>query len=102
MTSYKIIILGKASAGKTKLLTRYKYGNYVDEGAPTVMVDFTSISRGNLKYNYYDTAGQERYRSILDMYFKGSDAALLVYSMDSLSSFEELAYYYNQITNLVP
>lgn len=30
MTSYKIIILGMASAGKTKLLTRYKYGNYVD------------------------------------------------------------------------
>lgn len=56
--SYKIIILGMAAAGKTKLLTRYRYGNYVDEGLSTTMVDFIPIRRNNIRFNYYDTAGQ--------------------------------------------
>jgi small GTP-binding protein len=76
-----------ASAGKTKLLTRYKYGNYVDEGSQTMMVDCTYVYRNKAKYNYFDTAGQEKYRSILNLYFKGSDAAILVYSVDSMKSF---------------
>lgn len=59
-----------------------------------MMVDCTYVYRDKVKYNYYDTAGQEKYRSILNLYFKGSDAALLVYSVDSLKSFEELDYYY--------
>lgn len=58
IASYKIIILGMASAGKTKLLTRYKYGNYLDEGSQTMMVDCTYVYRNRVKYNYYDTAGQ--------------------------------------------
>ena len=37
--SYKIIILGKSAAGKTKLLVRYLYKTYEDAGNVTVMVD---------------------------------------------------------------
>ena len=37
--TYKIIILGKSAAGKTKLLVRYLYQTYSDAGNVTVMVD---------------------------------------------------------------
>jgi GTPase SAR1 family protein len=77
-----------ASAGKTKLLTRYKYGNYIDEGSQTMIIDCTFVYKNRARYNYYDTAGQEKYRSVLNLYFKGSDAAILVYSVDSLQSFD--------------
>jgi GTPase SAR1 family protein len=36
---YKIILLGKGQAGKTKLLVRYIYGNYTDKGVMTAMID---------------------------------------------------------------
>ena len=87
LPSYKIIILGEGAAGKTKLLYRYIYGSYSDVGNQTAMVDCTFMKRFQAKYAYYDTAGQQKYRSILNMYFKGSDAALLIYSVDNVNSF---------------
>lgn len=102
LPSYKIIILGMGEAGKTKLLTRYKYGNYVDEGSQTMIIDCTSVYKNKARYNYYDTLGQERYRSVLDLYFKGSDAAIMVYSVDSMKSFEEMEYYQQKLMSCAP
>ena len=58
LPNYKIIILGKSAVGKTKLLTRYIYKSYVDQGVSTQMVDSSFIKRKNARYAYYDTAGQ--------------------------------------------
>lgn len=80
-------MLGKSQAGKTKLLVRYLFGSYEDAGTQTVMVDCSYLKKNNAKYAYYDTAGQEHYRTILNIYFKGSDAAVLIYSVDSMASF---------------
>lgn len=85
---YKIIVLGKSKAGKTKLLVRYIFKSYQDFGVATAMVDCSYVHKHNAKYAYYDTAGQEQYRSILNLYFKGSDAAILIYSVDSMSTFK--------------
>jgi GTPase SAR1 family protein len=43
LPSYKIIILGKAAAGKTKLLTRYRYGTFEETRNATLMVDYTLV-----------------------------------------------------------
>ena len=80
--TYKVIILGVSLAGKTKLLTRYIYGSFNPNRSPTFGIDCSFVKRKNARYAYYDTAGQEKYRTILNMYFKGSDAAILVYSLN--------------------
>jgi len=80
-------VLGSGSTGKTKLLTRYLYKVYNDAGLQTIMVDCSFVNKPNVSYAYYDTAGQEIYRSVLNMYYKNSDAAMLIYSVDSLKSF---------------
>jgi len=100
--TYKIIILGKSAAGKTKLLVRYLYETYQDAGNVTVMVDCSFKTRNNCKYAYYDTAGQEAYRSILNLYFKGTDAVILVYSTDDTSTFDELEFYYKKVKEELP
>lgn len=61
------------------------------------MVDCSYLKKNHVKYAYYDTAGQEAYRTILNIYFKGSDAAILIYSVDSMKTFEELDYYYKKV-----
>lgn len=94
---YKIILLGKGQAGKTKLLVRYIYGSYTDKGMLTVMIDCSYKKRQNARYAYYDTAGQEIYRTILNLHVKGSDAAILIYDTNSMKSFEELHFYYNKV-----
>ena len=90
LPSYKVIILGKAKAGKTKLLARYKFGTYDDKSIPTLGVDFLQINRSKAVYKYYDTAGQDKYRAIVKSYYRDSDACIIAYDTSSISSFEEV------------
>ena len=62
---YKIIMLGKSMSGKTKLLARYKYNTYSDQGITTIGVDTFEFSKPNAHFKYYDTAGQDKYRAII-------------------------------------
>ena len=41
-----------------------------------------------IKFEIWDTAGQERYRSLAPMYYRGATAAVVVYDVGSLESFE--------------
>jgi GTPase SAR1 family protein len=56
--NYKIIIVGRTQSGKTKFLTRYKFGSYNDDGVTTMGVDSLLIKTPKAKFSYYDTAGQ--------------------------------------------
>jgi GTPase SAR1 family protein len=56
--TYKVIIIGKTQSGKTKLLTRYKYGTYIDEGVTTAGVDSFRVKTNEAEYSYFDTCGQ--------------------------------------------
>ena len=97
LPSYKVIILGKGKIGKTKLLTRYKFGTYEDQGTTTIGVDHFTVKRNNANFIYYDTAGQDRYRAIVKSFYRESDACMIAYDVTSMSSFEEISYYYNNI-----
>lgn len=41
-----------------------------------------------MKFEIWDTAGQERYHSLAPMYYRGANAAVIVYDITSLDSFE--------------
>ena len=62
-----------------------------------MMIDCSYKTRKNAKYAYFDTVGQECYRAILNLHFKGSDAAVLIYSVNDMKSYQELSYYYKKV-----
>jgi GTPase SAR1 family protein len=47
-----------STAGKTKLLTRYIYGSFSEQGHTTHGVDYSIVKQKGAKFGYYDTAGQ--------------------------------------------
>ena len=49
-----------------------------------------------LKFEIWDTAGQEKYRSVTKMFYKDADVAVLVYDITNKYSFEELQKYWVQ------
>ncbi len=57
------------------------------------------IKRGQVSYilNLWDTTGQEKYHSITNLFIKGSNIVILVYSINSLSSFEGLDFWYKSV-----
>ena len=99
----KIILLGESGVGKTCIINRYINNDYNPETPSTLGSAFASreIKKGNIIYNVnvWDTTGQEKYHSVTNLFIKGSHIVLLVYSIESLSSFEGLKYWYSNVTN---
>lgn len=99
---YKFIILGDSNCGKTSLLTRY-IDNVVEyeEYNPTIGVDFkVKVVQSNgkhIKINIWDTAGQEKFKSIISYYYKNVAAAILLFDVTNRSSFDSIPAWIEEI-----
>ena len=102
---YKIIIIGDTSVGKTALLSKYLKGVFPTSPLSTVATEFaTKIIQikegGYIKAQIWDTAGQEKYKSITFHHYKKSVGGLIVYDITKKSSFDNVKNWYNDLINL--
>ncbi|KAG8193477.1 hypothetical protein JTE90_023729 [Oedothorax gibbosus] len=82
---FKILILGDAMVGKSCVLQRYAEDSFSDTVAPTIGVDYKPVYRhvrGHFtKLMIWDTAGQEKFKSITKSFYHGTHGALIVYDV---------------------
>jgi len=94
LTTLKILIIGESGVGKSSLLLRFTDDNFDPEQTLTIGVDFKTKKidiDGNLvKLAIWDTAGQERFRTLTPSYYRDAQGAILVYDVNSASSFTKL------------
>jgi Ras-related protein Rab-1A len=99
--NYKILLLGDSSVGKTCFLLRYVEDTFTENFISTIGVDFkTKIINnpdGVIKLQIWDTAGQDRFRSITRNYFRGSNGIMLIYDITNKSSFNSIKNWMGQI-----
>ena len=91
----KAILVGDSGVGKTNLINTSVGIPFVEGKRPTISGSFVSkkIQADNNKefiVNLWDTAGQETYRDVTKLFFKGSEIILLVYDITTKNSFESL------------
>ena len=91
----KAILVGDSGVGKTNLINTSVGIPFVEGKRPTISGSFVSkkIQADNNKefiVNLWDTAGQETYRDVTKLFFKGSEIILLVYDITNKNSFESL------------
>jgi len=89
----KVVILGDASVGKTSITMRYAKNEFKDAYNNTIGAQFQqpkiSLKNGNiLKVNLWDTAGEEKFRSMLSMYYKEAKGVIIAYDIGSRESFD--------------
>jgi small GTP-binding protein len=91
---HKIVLLGPSSAGKTSIIHRYAKGNFY-EGVeqPTIGTAFYSrdvhIDSTRISLNIWDTAGMERYKSLVPKYSKGASAVIIVFDITDPQSYTQ-------------
>ena len=102
--SFKIIIIGDASVGKSALLTRFSDNVFLQSYTTTIGIDFNSkmirVDKAICKLEIWDTAGQERFSTITANYYRGAQGALLVYDVGNRESFEKIQAWYDRAKQL--
>jgi small GTP-binding protein len=84
---HKLVFVGDVAVGKTSIIFRLLENKFKDSYEPSIGVDFCSKSiryKGkNLKLQIWDSAGQERYKSLIPNYVRGSSIIFIVYDVSS-------------------
>ena len=96
MNRFKLIILGKASVGKSSIITRFVDKNFYNDVASTIGASFCigipSKFKDNVKLDIWDTAGQEKYESLIPMYYRKSDIVLITFDLTYYNSLERCVF----------
>ena len=101
---YKLIFLGDQSVGKSCILNRFMNDVFIEEYQATIGLDFQSknvqIDNQDIHLLLYDTAGQEKFRSLIPMYTRDANIILLVYDISSKETFEHLPDWLKDLNNI--
>lgn len=91
----KIVIMGNSGVGKTSLLQRYTQNKFDPKNTTATSGAFfvtkkVHVNGLKVRLQLWDTAGQERFRSMAPMYYRGANAALLLYDITNVSTFNDI------------
>eukprot|EP01099_Mayorella_cantabrigiensis_P004920 TRINITY_DN3790_c0_g5_i1.p1 TRINITY_DN3790_c0_g5~~TRINITY_DN3790_c0_g5_i1.p1 ORF type:complete len:221 (+),score=49.04 TRINITY_DN3790_c0_g5_i1:57-665(+) len=89
---FKLVLLGESAVGKSSLVLRFVKGQFLEFQESTIGAAFLTqtvcLNDTTVKFEIWDTAGQERYHSLAPMYYRGAQAAIVVYDITNVDSFE--------------
>ncbi|KAI5804027.1 ras-domain-containing protein [Peziza echinospora] len=97
----KILLIGPSNGGKTSLLLRYIDDIYDTESSTaTIGVDFrtkkVTVKSKPYKLLLFDTAGQERFRTLTSSYYRNAQAVILVYDTSNRDSFLSMPHWFRE------
>jgi small GTP-binding protein len=102
--SYKFILIGRAGVGKTALLKRLVDDTFNESLDSTVGVEFDStllvVDDQKIRLQIWDTAGQEKFRSITKAYYRTAAGVLIVFDITDRKSFDQLPAWVNDVRTL--
>ena len=86
--------MGDQSVGKTSIIHRFKYDQFEDNYNATIGIDFITqkmyLEDSIITLNLWDTAGQEKFKSLIPSYIKDSQAIVVVFDITNTESFENV------------
>jgi len=88
---FKLVLLGESAVGKSSLVLRFVKGQFHEYQESTIGAAFLTqtvmLDDITVKFEIWDTAGQERYHSLAPMYYRGAQAAIVVYDITNQETF---------------
>ena len=93
----KVVLLGETAVGKSCLITRF-----VNDAFQSKTVFYDKLNK-QIKYEIWDTAGQEKYRSLNKMFYNNADFVILVVDITRKETFEAIKdFWYNEVKDNSP
>jgi len=103
---FKLLAIGDSSVGKTSLIHRYTQDTFAPKLMATVGIDFKLkvASIDNLKYKlqFWDTAGQEKFKAIASSFFRDAMGVFLVYDITRKQTFDGVQTWAERVKESAP
>ena len=102
----KICLLGDVSVGKTSIASRFCKNsfneNYINTIGGAYQQQNIVLNNGaKIKLHIWDTSGQDRFRSMTNLYYRDAQVAILTYDVTNEQSLESLNYWLNELNDKV-
>ena len=99
----KVVFLGAAGTGKTSLIHKFIYDDFSRDYSATVGIDFftkpVQVADRTINLQIWDTAGQEKFKSLIPSYIRESSIAVIVYDVSDIATFEEAKSWQKTVEN---
>lgn len=102
----KVVLLGDQNVGKSSIAQRFCKNEFTTSYIVTIggayMQQKITLSNGVImKLHIWDTGGQERFRSMANLYYQDAAAAILTYDITSEKTLQSLNYWIDELKNKV-
>jgi len=98
---FKLLLIGDSNVGKSSILLRFTDDDFDEDQSATIGVDFKikmlELGGKRLNLTIWDTAGQEKFRSLTSSYYRGTHGIALVYDVTKRESFENINVWLKEI-----
>ena len=104
-SQFTVILVGDSYVGKTSIIKKFIDDAFSEKMVSTISIDF-KVKNIKINKNLYaelkifDTAGQERYRSLANGYYKQADGIILVFDLTNENSFNRLNKWLSDIKDI--
>ena len=103
ISKQKLILVGDVAVGKTSIINSLMGQKFSEEYEPSIGVDFFSKTlkyKGkSIKFQIWDSAGQEKFKSLIPNYIRGASLIILVYDITNKKTFDNLNSWIEFINN---
>ena len=104
--SVKVVLLGESGVGKTSIISQFTTNKFNPRCATSVSAQFISKIQDfpqfqrKIKFDIWDTVGQEKYRSLAKIFYKDAKIIIFVYDITRNFSFTALKdFWYKETIN---
>ena len=105
LSKLKLIVVGNQGTGKSCILNRFVNETFEENYQATIGLDFQSknitIHDQDVRLIIYDTAGQEKFRSLIPMYIREAQIILLVYDISDKDSFDAMPNWIQEVKEVL-
>jgi small GTP-binding protein len=104
--TFKVLLLGDAAVGKTSLVRRFVHDTFSKDYLMTIGMEpyqrYETIDGVYICYSLWDIAGQDRFKMMRSMFYKGAMGALVIFDLTRRASFENAQHWITEAESFSP